>query len=404
MGAVPLALLLALAHLRRRRTQNLISVLGVAIGVMVLTAALSLTNGFVKALIDATIKAVPHVTVVPWQPGPGGVAPSPKLEARLSGPEGRAQGVTGWGRISVTKGLLTRRASAGRSSGADFVTVFGVEPRREAAALGLAPGEREQLESLPADGALLGFDLAVQVGALRGDTVYLLTPTGADVSSLRRRAFRVSGTFRTGNYLIDSNLAFVRLEALQEVRQAPGLISGYHVRLADAERAPLASLELTRGTDFVGQPWQDQNRTLISQLALQKLVISIVLLLLVVVAAFGIVNVLVLTVFEKTPEIAILRAMGASSRTVVLVFLIEGLVLGGMGLVLGDLLGFGLSTYFRVRPVTLPGELYFITALPVEIRASDFLWVSVASLVTTVLAALVPARRAAAVQPARVIR
>jgi lipoprotein-releasing system permease protein len=129
-----------------------------------------------------------------------------------------------------------------------------------------------------------------------------------------------------------------------------------------------------------------------------------VVFLIVVVAAFGIANVLTLAVFEKTQEIAILRAVGATRALITRVFLLEGLILGLGGLLLGNLLGLGISAYFTVRPFQLPGDLYFITALPVEVRLTDLLGVNTLGLVTTLLAALIPARRAANIEPARIIR
>lgn len=127
-------------------------------------------------------------------------------------------------------------------------------------------------------------------------------------------------------------------------------------------------------------------------------------LLIVVVAAFGIANVLTLAVFEKTQEIAILRAIGATRTLITRVFLIEGLILGFGGLLLGNVLGLGISAYFTVRPFTLPGDLYFITTLPVEVKVTDILAVNAIGLTTTLLAALIPARRAASVEPGRIIR
>lgn len=391
---------LALAHLRRRRTQNLISVLGVAIGVMVLTTALSLTNGFVRALVEATIKALPHITLESWDARAGGVPRDPALEARLTSDPA----VSAWSPYTETEGLLTRRAGSGRGGSVSFARVVGTVPEREAAVLRLDPEARQALEALAPDGILLGYELARRLATLPGDRLFLVSVSGADVSSARKAEFRVAGSFRTGNFLIDSAVAFTRLEPLAELRGEPGRIIGYHLGLRDPDTAPQLASDLSRLSAFSGFPWQDQNRTLIQQLNLQKLVISIVLLLLVIVAAFGIVNVLVLTVFEKTPEIAILRAMGASGSMILRAFLIEGLILGGAGLVLGNLLGLGLSLYFRLQPFPLPGDLYFISSLPVDIRATDFAWVSLASLATTLLAALVPARRAAAIEPARVIR
>ena len=126
--------------------------------------------------------------------------------------------------------------------------------------------------------------------------------------------------------------------------------------------------------------------------------------LIVIVAAFGIANVLTLAVFEKTQEIAILRAIGATRSLITRVFLFEGLVLGIGGLLVGNLLGLGISAYFTVRPFQLPGDLYFLTSLPVEVRWTDLLAVNAMGLGTTLLAALIPARRAAGIEPARIIR
>jgi lipoprotein-releasing system permease protein len=403
-GMNRLSVLLAFSHLRRRRTQNILSILGVAIGVMVLTTAMSLTNGFVKALIDTTIRALPHLDVRSWNAMSGGDRRNTELEAFLS----NDKTVLGWAPYTVTKGILLRRGSSGRSTSTDFVTVYGVDGPRQAGALSLKPEEQRLLSSLPTDGILIGEELARSIGAFRDDMVLMfVAPSGAalDLSSVKRKAFRVVGTYRTGNALIDAAIAFVPLAALQELTGNTGKVIGYHVKLRDPERAEVYGYDLANTFRNIDpRPWQQINQTLIEQMRLQKSIITIVLLLIVIVAVFGIINVLVLTVFEKTPEIAILRAMGASSRAVQGVFLIEGLILGIGGLLLGNALGLGLSYYFKLQPFVIPGSLYFITALSPEIRAWDFVWVSLASLVTTVLAALIPARRAAGIEPAKIIR
>jgi lipoprotein-releasing system permease protein len=126
--------------------------------------------------------------------------------------------------------------------------------------------------------------------------------------------------------------------------------------------------------------------------------------LIVIVAAMGIANILILTVSEKTEEIAILRALGASRRKILAVFTLEGLILGGGGTILGALLGLGLSLYFKFQPYPLPGDLYFITQLPVELQAFDFIWVCALSITTSVLAGIVPARRASSFEPAKILR
>ncbi|GGR91260.1 ABC transporter permease [Deinococcus sedimenti] len=383
-----LAWTLARAHLRRRRTQNVLTILGIAVGVMALIAALSLTNGFTRALISATLRASPHLSVTSYTPS----GPSPDLERAIRA-DGRVQAFTPF---LADKGLLTRPASSGRAAGVDFTTLFGVS-RDAARVLDLPPEERLTLGTLKDGEVMLGAALARSVGAFSGEEVRLLN------SSQRRTTLKVRGVFQTGNYLIDSAYAFTNLKTLQQLQDTT-TITGYQLRLFNPDLAPRVGDDLTRTRAYAPLPWQSLYGTLLDQLALQKKVIAFVVLLIVVVAAFGIANVLTLAVFEKTQEIAILRAIGATRTLITRVFLIEGLILGFGGLLLGNVLGLGISAYFTVRPFTLPGDLYFITTLPVEVKVTDILGVNAIGLITTLLAALIPARRAASVEPGRIIR
>ncbi|MDK2013133.1 MULTISPECIES: ABC transporter permease [unclassified Deinococcus] len=383
-----LAWTLARAHLRRRRTQNVLTILGIAVGVMALIAALSLTNGFTRALISATLRASPHLSVTAYTPS----GPSPDLEQAIRA-DGRVQAFTPF---LADKGLLTRPASDGRAAGVDFTTLFGVT-RDAARVLDLPPEERLILGTLKDGEVMLGAALARSVGAFSGEEVRLLN------SSQRRTTLKIRGVFQTGNYLIDSAYAFTNLKTLQQL-QGTTTITGYQLRLHNPDLAPRVGDDLTRTRAYSALPWQSLYGTLLDQLALQKRVIAFVVLLIVVVAAFGIANVLTLAVFEKTQEIAILRAIGATRTLITRVFLIEGLILGFGGLLLGNVLGLAISAYFTVRPFTLPGDLYFITTLPVEVKLTDILAVNAIGLTTTLLAALIPARRAASVEPGRIIR
>lgn len=383
-----LAWSLARAHLKRRRTQNVLTILGIAVGVMALIAALSLTNGFTRALIDATLRASPHLSLNNYTPQ----GRDPAFEAIL-GKDSRVQAFTPF---LADKGLLTRPASQGRRAGVDFATLFGVTPQA-AQVLQLPPPERDLLAQLHDGEVLLGAALARSVGAFSGDQVRLLN------STQRRTSLTVKGLFSTGNYLIDSAYAFTTLKTLQALQQTT-TITGYQLRLGNPDLAPRVGEELSRGRNYSPLPWQSLYGTLLDQLSLQKKVIGFVVFLIVIVAAFGIANVLTLAVFEKTQEIAILRAIGATRSLITRTFLLEGLTLGVGGLLLGNLLGLGISAYFTVRPFQLPGDLYFITALPVEVRWSDLLGVNAVGLLTTLLAALIPARRAASIEPARIIR
>ena len=150
--------------------------------------------------------------------------------------------------------------------------------------------------------------------------------------------------------------------------------------------------------------WEHLFSNLLHQLRLQKALISAVVFLIVLVAAMGITNILVLSVAEKTEEIAILRALGTSSRQILAIFTMEGFILGLTGTIIGMLFGIATSLYFRFQPYPLPGDLYFITELPVQLQWLDFVWVGLLSITTSILAGLLPARRASRLLPANVLR
>src|SRR5690606_7035810 len=211
-------------------------------------------------------------------------------------------------------------------------------------------------------------------------------------------------TFRVGNELIDAVASYMSIENLQDYLGMPGRISGYHVRLDEPTRARATGLDLADNFSLRPVSWESLFASLISQLELQKAVIGVVVFLIVLVAAFGIANVLVLTVSEKTEEIAILRALGASERQVVSVFMLEGFLLGAVGTLVGAVLGMAVAAFSTFQPFPLPGDLYFITQLPVEVQAVDVVWVCAVSLATSVLAGVFPARRAARLDPVEVLR
>jgi lipoprotein-releasing system permease protein len=374
---------LALRHLRYRRTQSLITLLGVAVGIMVLTTALSLTNGFIRGLLDSSIKGVPHVILQVLDPQQASPPPAhPEVLAQTP--------------YLVTKALITRRAEAGRRAGVDVATVWGLG--KDGAKVYPSLG----LDKLGPGKMVLGFALARQLGAFPGDKVFLVSV------NQQRISLEVVGTFEVGNALIDMGNAFVDIAEVRQLMQDPKGLSGYQLLLQNPERARTVGYELSskpgEPLSYFAQTWQDLFRTLIAQLALQKRVIGIVIFLIVCVAALGMANVLVLAIVEKTPDIALLRVLGAGAKQVAGVFALEGLLLGAAGILVGNLLGYGLSSYFVHNPVRIPGELYFLTGLAAQIKPLDFVWVSLMSLLVVLLASLLPLLRALRVKPGEVLR
>ena len=386
---------LAWRHVRRRGLQSGLTVVGVAVGVMVLIVALSLTNGFVDELIRSTLKATPMLTLESYVSGQT-LPDDPQVMKAL----GQRGSVTAVAPFLSTQALIARRASAslGVTARQGYTQIVGIDPKRETQVLNLPVLERQASALRTQDGIVLGASLAQQLGVLPGDKVMLRDITGHTAE------LTVAGTFRVGNELIDGVASYMSLANLQHYMHVGDRISGYHLRLSDPQRA--ASLGVALGNAFGLRPvsWDSLFANLISQLRLQKAVIAVVVFLIVLVAAMGIANILVLTVSEKTEEIAILRALGASERQVLAVFTLEGLLLGATGTLLGALLGLAVGTYFRLQPYPLPGNLYFITQLPVRLQWTDVAWVCGLSIGTSVLAGLFPARRAANLDPVEVLR
>lgn len=392
---MPLPLYLALAHVRRRVLQTVLTVGGVAVGVAVLILALSLTNGFIDELLESTLRATPHVTLRSYL-ADGRMPDDPAMAQRIQDhPD-----VVAVAPFLSIETLIARRANAslGVSGRQGYAQIVGVDLDAEIDVLAL-PELAEHASALASEQSLiLGASLAQQLGVLIGDEVLIQDVRG------RRDQLTIAGDFRVGNELIDGLVGFASLATVQAYLQAPGDLSGYHVRLRDPGRADEVGRELADATGLRAIAWSTLFGGLVTQLRLQKAVISVVVFLIVLVAAMGIANILVLTVAEKTPEIAVLRAMGARQRQILTTYLIEGSLLGGTGTILGVVLGLAAASYFRLQPFPLPGDLYFITQLPVEVAAFDVAWVAALSLATSAFAGLVPARRAARLDPTEVLR
>lgn len=386
---------LAWRHVRARPLQSLLTIFGVAVGVMVLIVALSLTNGFIDELMRSTLRATPHLSLQPWSAEALLSADPEQLRLLNADPS-----VTVAAPFVAGQALIARRANTtlGISGRQGYAQLLGIDPALHAQVLDLPVLHEMAAGFRDPQGIVLGASLANQLGVLPGDEVVLREIGG------RTLTLTVAGTFRVGNELIDAVVAYLPIERLQRYLDLGDHWSGVHLRLSDPTHAAAVGERL--GLQWALQPtsWERLFSGLINQLRLQKAVISVVVFLIVLVAAMGIANTLVLSVTEKTGEIALLRSLGSSSRQVMAIFTLEGALLGGFGTALGALLGMAVAAYFRWQPFPLPGDLYFITQLPVTVQPFDVLWVCTVSLLTSLLAALIPARRAAGLQPAKVLR
>lgn len=372
-----------------------VSAVGVVLGVAILLVALAIMTGFQGELRERILGALSHLTV--YSRSQDGFSDYPEAIARLEA----VPGVEAAAPVIYGKALAVARRTA-------LVTLKGVDPELEPAvsefAERMVSGRFADLAEAPGDEpppVVLGEELALALGVAAGDPVRLIVPEG-DLTPLgvipASRRFRVAGTFRLGLFDYDNAWALL---PLREAQRLTGLLPGEAGRLearADdlfAVREVEAEAARALGPGFSTLNWIDLNTTLFSAFWLEKLAAALFVSFIVGVAALNIVAGQIVTVIEKTRDIAILRAMGATRRSVMALFMAQGAIIGVAGTALGAALGVAACRVLDGR-IRIPEDVYQITAVPFTLLPGDLALVCLFAPVVCFLATIYPARRAAA--------
>jgi lipoprotein-releasing system permease protein len=411
---LPYELLIGLRYTRAKRRNHFISFIsvismaGIALGVMALIVVLSVMNGFQEELRGRILGVASHMEIS----GPGGqLADWPGLAAQVARhPEvrGTAPYVTGQALLaagSETKGALVRGLLPGEEGKVAEFAGHMKSGRLDA----LRPGEFN---------IILGQDLARSLGVFPGDKVAVIAPQGVVTPAgmlPRMKQFNVAGIFQMGMYEYDAGLALVHLEDAQKLYRLGDMTSGLRVKLADMDRAPWVLRELARSLtgDYYLSDWTMSHANFFQAVQIEKRMMFIILTLIVAVAAFNIISTLVMAVTDKQADIAILRTLGASPRSIMAIFMVQGSLIGVIGtlagVVSGVLLALNVETVVpwieqAVGMDLFPADVYYISELPSKLNWTDVWTIGGVALVLAFLATLYPSWRAANTEPAEALR
>lgn len=426
-------LFVSLRHLRARKTKKFISlntwisIGGVALGVMALIVVIAVMSGFGKDLRDKILGTNSHVVVTNiHRDGLDNYESVIQTVMTVNGVAGAAPFV-------MNQVMLTFGDSVAG------VAIRGIDPEREAGisdlqknliegSLGLlsGPDAGAKSEAPKADGnapvqkagIILGKELARHLGVETGEVLSMVSPV-ARITPVglipKMKLLKVVGVFESGMFEYDSNLAFVSLETAQKFFSMKNSITGVEIWVDDIDRAGVIAKEIqdSLGFPYFARDWMRMNKNLFSALKLEKIVMFIILILIILVAAFNIISTLFMVVMEKSKEIAVLKSMGASRRSIMKIFSFQGLIIGGVGTVLGCVGGFTIVPNLNeivgfiegIFGITaFPSDVYYLDRLPSEIQYMDSFLIIIFSILICFLASLYPAWRASQMDPVEGLR
>lgn len=397
----------SLRYLRAKRKQKfislitLISILGVAVGVLALIVVLSVWTGFTEGLRDQIIGVNAHALVQ-------------RFGSSISDAEGVTAKIEAVDGVVATTPYIFGQALISSASQSTGVVLRGIDAASAMRVLSIGQkmqaGQLTDLDKpLDVPGIVLGRDMARQLQVGVGDRVRLMSPNGplSPMGVLPKiRACVVVGVFHTGMSEYDSTMGYISLETARSLTDLRRGVHGIEIRVRDIDRADrtATAIQEALGKSYSVRDWMRINQNMFAALKLEKTGIFIALNLIILVAALNIISALTMVVMEKTRDIAILKSMGATTRSIMHIFLYQGMVIGLSGTVFGLAGGLGLCALLkRYKIIELPPDVYPMSTMPIKVVPFDVSLITISALVITLAATLYPSWKASRVRPAEAL-
>lgn len=410
----PYEVFIALRYLRAKRKQAFISVItaisiaGVGIGVMALILVLGVMTGFTSDLREKILGTNSHIVIS----GPGTML---KDYRTIMDKISTVPDVVASTPFIICQVMVSTSSSVSGAvmRGVDVATapyVIDLHKTLIEGKLEFLEQEFDSAEGGKLPGIIIGKELARTLGVYPGTPVTVISPTGLlspTGMTPRWKKFMVVGIFESGMYEYDTSIVYVSNTSAQNFMKMADEVSGIEIRVRDIYKTSgtVSAIRQILDPSLQVRDWKEMHRNLYSALKLEKTAMFVILTLIILVAAFSIVATLIMMVTEKHKEIAILKAMGATPGAIQRIFMLQGVIIGCIGTLLGLVMGFALAyIQNRYQIVSLSKDVYYIPALTVKISAVDVCWVAGCAVLISFLATMYPSRQAAALDPAEALR
>lgn len=400
---------LSARYLKAKRKQafisiiTMISIIGVMMGVMALIVVLSVMNGFREDLMSKILGVNSHLLVLSYE---GAFKDYDKVISQVDQADG----------VRASTPFIYSQVMVNNSGSVSGVILRGIDTETAPRVINIEPMIKEgSLQSLGRlhDGLpaiIIGKELSKNLMARPGDILTVVSPLGK-LTPLGRipydRKFKVTAIFESGMYEYDSSMAYVSLKEAQDFLGFENRVTGIEVKVADVYEADRtgAAVQKKLGYPYWTKDWKQMNRSLVSALKLEKLTMFVILLMIVLVGALNIISTLVMVVMEKTRDVAILRAMGTTGRSIMSIFMLQGLLVGVIGTLAGLASGLGLCHLLaKYKFIDLPSDIYYISTLPVRVETTDVAFVTISAVFISFLATLYPSWHASRLNPVEALR